>query len=108
MDMIETLTVKDGKITQLLHRSTDEEDAKWEVYSDHLTKWAESQDLEEARAWLSEDAKGVYGYDWGVALEALCKKYEAAKGQAQDLLKWCKAWIARYQQRRFGRRGRRL
>jgi hypothetical protein len=93
MDVIETLTVKDGKITQLRHRTTPEEGAKWEAYSDDLTKWAERQDLEEARAWLSEDAKGVYGYDWGVALEALCKKYEAAKGQAQDSVEVVKAWL---------------
>jgi ketosteroid isomerase-like protein len=94
MDVIETLTVKDGKITQLLHRSTPEEDAKWEAYSGDLTKWAQSQDLEEARVWLSEDAKGVYGYDWGVALEALCKMYEAAKTQPQDDTGVVEAWLA--------------
>lgn len=94
MDVIETLTVKDGKITQLQHRTPPEEGAKSGAYFDGLIKWAESQDIPEARAYLSERAKGVDGYDWGVAFEAACKKYAAAmQAQAQDPVSLVQAWL---------------
>ncbi len=93
MDAIETLTVKDGKITQLQHQTPPEEGAKSGAYFTGLIKWAESQDIPEARAYLSERAKDVNGYDWGVAYEAACKKYEAAKAQANDSTAVVQAWL---------------
>lgn len=75
MDVIEALTVQDGKITKLEHRGIPAEDARWEEYSTAVEKWAEEQGLDEWPAYQAEVAKGTYGYDWGAGFVSLCQKY---------------------------------
>jgi ketosteroid isomerase-like protein len=92
MDVIEALTVQDGKITKLEHRGIPAEDARWEAYSTAVEKWAEQQGIDEWQAYSDEVAKGTYGYDWGAAFVSLCQQYEAA-GQAQDPAATIQSWL---------------
>lgn len=93
MDVIEALTVQDGKITKLEHRGIPAEDARWEEYSTAVEKWAEEQGLDEWPAYQEEVAKGTYGYDWGAGFVSLCQKYEAAvQAQANDPIAVVQAW----------------
>lgn len=93
MDVIEALTVQDGKITKLEHRGIPAEDARWEEYSTAVEKWAEEQGLDEWPAYQAEVAKRTYGYDWGAGFVSLCQKYEAAmQAQANDPIAVVQAW----------------
>lgn len=94
MDVIEALTVQDGKITRLEHRGIPEEDARWEAYSAAVEKWAEEQGIDEWPTYSAEVAKGTYGYDWGAAFVSLCQKFEAAgQSQAQDPAAVVQGWF---------------
>jgi hypothetical protein len=92
MDVIETLTVKDGKIVKLDHREIPEENIRWEKYADAVEQWAAKQDPKEWQAYSAEVARGRYGYEWGSAFAEFCRKYEAAQAQIQDPTAVVAAW----------------
>ncbi len=93
MEVTEALTVKDGKITRLVHQESAEENSQFDAYMAAVEKWAAEQGVEELPTYRDEVAKGEYGYEWGAAFAALCKQYEVAQAQTGDPTAVVQAWI---------------
>ena len=77
-----------------MHLASAEENAETDKTLAMVKTWAIKKGVEEWRTFEKLTGSGIWNYETGAALAAVCRKYAAAQTQAPDPAAPVKAWVS--------------